>query len=105
MFLEDGRMPIYTYQIINDDGSEGPTFEVSHGMNEPPLTEHPQTGQPVRRVFAAPHVAGWGNSRIGKQMTSDDNCERLGFTKYVRNGKGHYERRAGKFGPDHIGSE
>jgi predicted nucleic acid-binding Zn ribbon protein len=103
--MEDGAMPIYTYQIINKDGSDGPTFEVSHGMNEPPLTEHPETGQPVRRVFAAPHVAGWGNSRIGKQMTSDDNCERLGFTKYVRNGKGNYERRAGKFGPERIGGD
>jgi len=76
-------MPIYTYQIINEDGSDGPTIEVTHGMNEPPLTEDPETGKPVRRVFAAPHVAGWGNSRVGNQMTSDQNCERLGFTKAI----------------------
>ncbi len=95
-------MPIYTYQIINEDGSEGPTFEYAHGMNEPPLAEHPETGQPVKRVFAAPHVAGWGNERVSKQMTRDQNVERLGFTKYVRNGKGHYERTAGGAGPKQI---
>ncbi len=95
-------MPVYTYQIINDDGSEGQCVELVHGMNDTPLTEHPVTGQKIRRVFAAPHIAGWGNERQAKQLVSDENVERHGFTKYVRNGKGHYEKRAGKQGPDAL---
>ncbi|MFA7692006.1 MAG: FmdB family transcriptional regulator [Candidatus Hydrogenedentes bacterium] len=94
-------MPVYTYQIINEDGSDGECFEVIHGMNDPPLTVHPETGRPVKRVFTAPHIAGWGNSRQAKEMLSDANVEKHGFTKYVRSGKGQYEKRAGK-GPGTI---
>lgn len=94
-------MPIYTYQIINEDGSKGDTIELMHGMNEPSLTEHPQTGQKLERLFTAPHIAGWGNSRQAKQLTSDENLEKHGFTKYVRSGKGHYEKHTGK-GPDAL---
>ena len=94
-------MPVYTYQIINEDGSEGDTFEIVHGMNDPPLTMHPETGQPVRRVFTAPNIAGWANARKSKEMLSDSNLEKHGFTKYVRSGKGQYEKRTGK-GPNTI---
>ena len=94
-------MPTYRYQIVREDGSEGPVFEFVHGMNEPPLTEHPETGEPVVRVFSAPHVAGRYNERVEKQSMSNKNLERLGFTKYVRNGKGNYEKHAGK-GPERL---
>lgn len=94
-------MPIYTYQVVNDDGSEGELFEFVHGMNSPPLTVHPKTGQKVCRIFTPPHIAGWSNERQGRQLTSDANLERHGFTKYVRNGKGHYEKRTGK-GPSSL---
>lgn len=97
-------MPIYTYQVIHDDGSPGEIFEVTRGMNEPPLTEHPETGEKVARVYHAPHVAGWANERVHKQQASDKNLERLGFTKYVRSGKGHYEKHAGQ-GPDTLTSD
>ena len=95
-------MPSYTYQVIHDDGSEGEIFEEVHGMNDPPLTEHPITGEKVVRVFQKPHVAGFGSERVGKQITSDKNLERLGFTKYVRNGKGHYEKHVGTEGPSEL---
>jgi hypothetical protein len=94
-------MPTYTYQIIHDDGTEGEIFEIVHRMSDPPLEVHPETGEKVVRVFQAPHVAGWANERMGKQLTSDKNLDRLGFTKYVRNGHGQYEKRTGK-GPDNI---
>lgn len=94
-------MPLYSYQVINADGSEGETFEIVHGMNDPPLTVHPETGQPVKRVFKPPHIAGWGNSRQAKDLTSDSNLEKHGFTKYVRGGKGYYEKHTGK-GPNTI---
>ena len=96
-------MPVYQYQVIHDDGSEGEIFEFVHGMSEPALTEHPETGERVVRVFQAPHIAGQGHERVQKQNMSDKNLERLGFTKYVRNGKGNYEKHVGT-GPDRIQS-
>jgi len=88
-------MPTYTYQVIHDDGSEGEIFEYTQRMSEPPLEEHPETGERVVRVFVSPHIAGNSHERIQKQTASDKNLERLGFTKYVRNGKGHYEKHVG----------
>ena len=97
-------MPEYTYQIIHEDGSEGEMFAVVHGMNEPTLKVHPVTGEKVVRVFSAPHVAGWSHERQGKQLTSEKNLDRLGFTKYVRTGHGKYEKRTGQ-GPEHIAAD
>lgn len=94
-------MPVYNYQVMHDDGTEGEIFEYMHGMNEPVLTEHPETGETVVRVYQAPHIAGNSNERIQKQNTSDKNLERLGFTKYVRNGKGNYEKHVGT-GPERL---
>jgi predicted nucleic acid-binding Zn ribbon protein len=94
-------MPVYTYQVIHDDGTEGECFDHVQGMSEEALTEHPETGEKVARVFQAAHIAGTSHERIQKQKTSDDNLERLGFTKYVRNGKGHYEKHVGS-GPESL---
>jgi hypothetical protein len=94
-------MPVYTYQIIHDDGTEGETFDHMHKMSDPPLDVHPDTGEKVVRVFHAPHIAGNSHERAVKQQTSDKNLERLGFTKYVRNGKGHYEKHVGR-GPGEL---
>lgn len=94
-------MPTYVYQVINADGSEGETFEVFQKMADPPLTRHPETGQPVRRVILAPNIAGRWSDRATKQMLSDKNLDRIGFTKYQRTGKGTYEKRAGA-GPERV---
>ena len=89
-------MPLYVYAVVNDDGSDGEAFEVLQDMSEPPLTHHPETGRPVRRVFGTPSA--------GRAGASDGQLDRLGFTKYVKSGKGTYEKRAGK-GPDVISRE
>ena len=44
-------MPTYTYQVISSDGRGGERFEVPQGMRDDPLTVHPRTGEPVRRVI------------------------------------------------------
>ena len=91
-------MPTYLYQVINDDGSEGETFEVFQKMTDPPLTRHPDTDAPVKRVPTAPNIAGrWTDSSAKKQL-SDANLDRLGFTKYQNVGGGKYEKRAGRAG-------
>ncbi len=45
-----------------------------------------------------------GHERKQKEQTSDKNLDRLGFTKYVRNGKGHYEKRTGA-GPERLATD
>jgi hypothetical protein len=97
-------MPTYVYQVINDDGSEGETFEVVQRMTEAPLTTHPQTGRRVRRVPQAPILPGAGSDHATKKMLDNKNLDRLGFTKYERAGDGRFEKKAGK-GPNVISSD
>ena len=97
-------MPTYVYAVIKSDGSDGDAFEVVQRMSDPPLEKHPQSGEPVRRVPQAPHIAGdWSESGT-KKVLSDKNLDRLGFTKYQNAGGGVFEKRAGK-GPDAISSD
>jgi len=43
-------MPTYDYETIPQSESEEPTrFEVWQRMADEPLTEHPETGQPIHR--------------------------------------------------------
>ena len=95
-------MPIYTYEIVNEDGSSGESFQVERRVSDPPLEHHPETGQPVRRVFKPVHIAGYGSDLHNKTLLSDKNLEKHGFTAYRRNGKGNYERTAGKEGPERL---
>ena len=94
-------MPIYEYEAIVDPDEEGQRFEFFQKMTDPPFTEHPVTGVPIRRVVARPNVAGKYYDSSSKQMLSDNNLERQGFTKYVKTGDGSYEKTVGK-GPDNI---
>lgn len=95
-------MPMYTYEVVNEDGSEGETFDVLRKMSDPPLTKHPETGQPVKRIFQPVHIAGVMHESHSKNRLSDKNLAKHGFTKYQRNGKGHYERTVGTQGPESI---
>ena len=97
-------MPTYVYQVINDDGSEGETFEVFQKMADEPLTRHPETGQPVRRVIQPPTIPGRWSDHATKQLLSNKNLERLGFTKYERAGAGRFEKKAGR-GPRTLGAD
>ncbi|WP_437186441.1 FmdB family zinc ribbon protein [Planctomicrobium sp. SH668] len=95
-------MPTYVYEVISEDGSGGETFEIIQGMKDSPLTEHPETGVPVRRIIQAPFIGGsWSEGAMNKNVKDDKKLDRLGFTKYVKAGDGIYEKRAGK-GPDII---
>lgn len=46
-------MPIYEYEILNPDGTARGVLEVQQKMADPPLTRHPETGEPLRRVLSA----------------------------------------------------
>ena len=97
-------VPTYTYQVITDDDSEGEIFEVIQPMSDDPLTKHPETGVPVRRIPSVPNIAGNWSDATTKSKLSNKNLDRLGFTKYEKAGDGHYEKRAGK-GPDAISAD
>ncbi|MBY0457018.1 MAG: zinc ribbon domain-containing protein [Gemmataceae bacterium] len=94
-------MPLYVYEVILDDGSGGEQFEVFQKMADDPLTAHPESGRPVRRVFAdASAPRAWTDTQ-GKAALTDSNIASKGFTKYVKTADGTYEKAAGD-GPKKI---
>ena len=97
-------MPLYVYETIQDDGSPGERGEVFQKMSDEPLTTHPETGAPVKRVVTSANIAGNWSDAATKQKLSNKNLDRLGFTKYERAGDGHYEKKAGQ-GPDAISAD
>ena len=93
-------MPTYVYEVLDENGEPGERFEVVERMSDEPLTKHPETGQPVRRVFLPFGIAGPASAiRTDRTMADDGKLEKLGFTKYVKSGDGTYDKVVGK-GPD-----
>ncbi|MGB0370146.1 MAG: FmdB family zinc ribbon protein [Opitutales bacterium] len=89
-------MPIYQYQVINDDGSGGLIFEIEQRMTDPALTEHPITQKPVKRVYSAPNLATRYTPGSTKNKLENSNVEKHGFTKYERDKlTGTYHKVAG----------
>ena len=98
-------MPTYVYEVVLPDGQGGEQFEIIQPISEPPLTEHPQTGEPVRRVIQPVFVGGqWSDSSMHKRMKDDKKLDQLGFTKYVKSGDGTYEKAVGS-GPSKISAD
>jgi predicted nucleic acid-binding Zn ribbon protein len=98
-------VPIYVYEVVNATGDGVETFEWVQRISDPPLTQHPETGAPVRRVIQPPFIGGtWSDHSMHKSSRDDKKLDRLGFTKYVKSGDGVYEKRAGK-GPDVISKD
>lgn len=98
-------MPTYVYEVIQEDGSDGETFELIQPISAKALTKHPETGQPVQRVIQAPFIGGaWSESAMHKSTNDNKKLEKMGFTKYVKAGDGTYEKTAGK-GPRTISAD
>jgi hypothetical protein len=87
--------------VIEVAGNEGEIFELLQGMNEPALTQHLETGQPVKRLLGLPNIAGKLAETAMKSNLSSSNFDRLRFTQYKKSGKGTFEKTAGK-GPNVI---
>jgi len=93
-------MPTYVYEVITDSGEPGERFEVVQQMSDSPLTEHPETGAPVRRVILPARIAGKHSPmKTDRALNDDKKLERLGFSKYVKSDSGGYEKSVGH-GPD-----
>ena len=65
-------MTTYIYETIPaDDSSEPRVFEFQQRMTDKPLTQHPETGEPVRRVI----IGGLGIMQKGKASSpSPSSC-------------------------------
>lgn len=63
-------MPIYEYEILNQDGTAKGIFETTQKMSEPALTKHPVTGEAVRRILSRTFV-GSARSNDGASYTAD----------------------------------
>lgn len=83
-------MPTYTYRCDGDCESCGGTQEIFQRMSDAPLSQCPECDKAIRRVVSLPLRAVVNSGNL-----SDSNIEAKGFTKYVRAGKGRYEKVAG----------
>ncbi|MFP4167048.1 MAG: FmdB family zinc ribbon protein [Opitutales bacterium] len=90
-------MPSYTYQEILPDGSEGETFEIIQRMSDAALETHPETGNPVRKIYQAPNLPARYTERATEAKLSNENVEKHGFTRYEKDKlTGQYHKTAGK---------
>lgn len=65
-------VPTYVYETIpTDDATKPVVFEVQQKLADPPLTQHPDTGEPVRRVLTAPFLGGMS----GKSDAAREVCD------------------------------
>lgn len=97
-------MPTYVYVYLDGEGNPtGETFEIVEPISAEPMCKH--GGRPVRRVPQAPNIAGKWSDMKAKSTLSNENLDRLGFTKYEKRGDGYMERTAGKAGPRSISTD
>jgi hypothetical protein len=95
-------MPTYVYQVIlppDEDPEDAQVFEVVQKMSDPPLTHHPTSGLPVRRLIQPPNLPKQHTATQEKKVLSNENLSRQGFTKYEKTDDGQYVRTAGTQGP------
>lgn len=90
-------MPTFIYVVINPDGSDGAQFEIEQSLNDAPLTQHPLTGAPLRRVFSPLGlVTQYSDGEMKRKSTDENYLASRGFTKYVRDAStGVYHKTAG----------
>jgi putative FmdB family regulatory protein len=94
-------MPIYEYVPVNPEEASCEEcvngFEAIQSMTDEPYETCVACQAPVRRALSAFGV----NANSTKDMLSNKNLEKNGFTKYKKAGDGVYEKTAGK-GPRYI---
>jgi len=89
-------MPIYVYKTISKEGDQATFFEIQQSMKEAPLTHHPETGEPVRRVYQPPNLSVRYTPGDFKKKTEKGKLEKHGFTRYEKDKlTGRYHKTAG----------
>ena len=77
-------MPTYTYEYTNEDSDKhGEVFEINQKMAEAPLTECPETGEPVKRIIASSaggfRIGGGHNATSMWNVSGDPGPRRKGY--------------------------
>ncbi len=69
-------MATYLYETIpSKEGDQTETFEIQQSMKDAPLTQHPETGVPVRRVITGGFgFVSKGSSAPAPQRPSSGGC-------------------------------
>ena len=101
--LHSKIMPTYLYEVLN--GSE-PTeiFEIDQDFRDSPLTFHPITKEPVRKILSPSTISLKHTDSSEKRILSNANLSKHGFNKYEKSDDtGTFDRTAGKEGPRTIG--
>ncbi|QXD25330.1 FmdB family transcriptional regulator [Opitutia bacterium ISCC 51] len=89
-------MPVYSYRVVNQDGSRGEHFEVEHSMSEPTLEQHPITGEPIVKIMQPPNLGVKHTVGSIEKKLDNKNVEKAGFTKYEKDKlTGNYFKSAG----------
>lgn len=92
-------MPVYLYEVIKT----GEVIEIEHGINDPAPTQHPETGEPLQRVYTAPNIGTKFGGDYNRKLLSDESLKKGGFTKYVRDPVSkRYNRTVGNIGPAQL---
>lgn len=84
-------MPIYRYEAVDEKKScalclNG--FEVEQSIKEDAIKKCPDCKNAVERIITSVYFT----SNSTKDVLSDDNIKKHGFTKLVREGKGTYRK-------------
>jgi predicted nucleic acid-binding Zn ribbon protein len=67
-------MATYLYETIPSKTGEAPVqFEIQQSMKDSPLTRHPQTGQPIRRLISG-GLGIIGSNRNSVAQSSSHGC-------------------------------
>lgn len=79
-------MPTYTYRNLDT----GETFEIKQSMRDEPLTQHPETGAPVKRLLSKPAIAfkGSGFYVTDSRSGGGQGGKTAGSDKSAQGGKG-----------------
>ena len=51
-------MPTYEYEVLGPSGAVEGIYEVEQRMSDAPLTKHPETGAPLRRILSSTFAGG-----------------------------------------------
>tara|TARA_R100000027_G_scaffold7932_4_gene5986 strand:+ start:7287 stop:7586 length:300 start_codon:yes stop_codon:yes gene_type:complete len=94
-------MPIYTYEVLDDEGKVIEVYEAEQAFGADPLQTHPITGEKMRKIFTPPGVnttyADW------KQKLEPGHLAQSGFTRYERDrSTGRYFKSNPGQGPQEI---
>jgi hypothetical protein len=94
-------MPIYQYEVLNEEGKVVEIFEAEQVLGAEPLTKHPVTGEAMRRLFTPPGInaiySNW------KDKLEPGKLAGAGFTRYEKDkATGRYFKSNQGQGPAEI---